>query len=317
MDLQANMADIPGWPINDGNPPSCIIQPVVPDARYRNDLEWDVLRTDLLHPVISGNKLFKLRLHLSGALREGKKGILTFGGAHSNHIHATAFAARAAGLASIGIIRGEEPANRSDTLRDAADWGMQLIFLSREEYRHMTNCTPLTLAEQYPDHRIIPEGGYGTEGMLGAADILSCIPHDRYDWIACACGTGTMMAGLVHASLPGQKVLGVSVLKGYRELDQRIRDLLPAESIGKHFHTDHDHHLGGYAKTSDELISFMNRFHAMSGIPTDIIYTGKLMLAIEELSNEGYFPRGSRVLAIHSGGLQGNRSLKPGKLTFS
>jgi 1-aminocyclopropane-1-carboxylate deaminase/D-cysteine desulfhydrase-like pyridoxal-dependent ACC family enzyme len=159
MDLQANMADIPEWPINDGNPPSCIIQPVVPDARYRNDLEWDVLRTDLLHPVISGNKLFKLRLHLSGALREGKKGILTFGGAHSNHIHATAFAARAAGLASIGIIRGEEPANRSDTLRDAADWGMQLIFLSREEYRHMAPKACWELQTSCPAYRMTATTG--------------------------------------------------------------------------------------------------------------------------------------------------------------
>ncbi len=295
---------------------NCIIQQVIPQNKNIKAVQWDVLRLDLIHPVISGNKYFKLRFYLEQAINAGHKGILTFGGAYSNHIMASAFAAKKAGISSIGIIRGEEPANLSPTLSDAKNLGMELIFTEREGFTAISRTKPEKLAETYPDYTTIPEGGYGEPGMLGAAGIHSLVPKAEYDWLACACGTGTMMAGLVHGSDPGQKILGVPVLKNYAEMEEDIRSLLPSSRTLQEIHLETNYHFGGYAKQTGELISFMNFFYHTYAIPTDFVYTAKLMFAINDLIHKGFFPGGSRILAIHSGGLQGNRSLKKGILDF-
>ena len=295
---------------------NCIIQQVIPQNRNINSIQWDVLRLDLIHPVISGNKYFKLRFYLEQAINAGHKEILTFGGAYSNHILASAFAAHKAGLSSIGIIRGEEPANWSPTLTDAKSLGMKLIFTERERFSAMSRLAPEKLSDSFPGTTIIPEGGYGTTGMLGAKEIQAMIHPGQYNWLACACGTGTMMAGLVHGSDPGQKILGIPVLKNYVEMDDDIRSLLPATEKVQEIYLDHNYHFGGYAKQTGELISFMNFFYHMYAVPTDFVYTAKLMFAIRDLISKGFFPGGSRILAIHSGGLQGNRSLKKGILDF-
>ncbi len=207
---------------------NCIIQQVIPQNRDIKAVQWDVLRLDLIHPVISGNKYFKLRFYLEQAINAGHKGILTFGGAYSNHILASAFAAHKAGFSSIGIIRGEEPANWSPTLSDAKSLGMEFIFTERERFTALSGMKTEKLSDTFPGYTIIPEGGYGTSGMLGAKEIHALIPPGHYNWLACACGTGTMMAGLVHGSGPGQKILGIPVLKNYVEMEDDIRSLLPS-----------------------------------------------------------------------------------------
>ena len=302
--------------INEISLQNCIIQQVIPQNKDIKSIQWDVLRLDLIHPVISGNKYFKLRFYLEQAITDGHKGILTFGGAYSNHILASAFAAKRAGISSIGIIRGEEPANWSPTLSDAKSLDMELIFTERESFTAMSRLKPEKLAGTFPGYIIIPEGGYGTSGMLGAKEIHTLIPPGHYDWLACACGTGTMMAGLVHGANPGQKILGIPVLKNYVEMEDDIRSLLPSSETLQEIHLESNYHFGGYAQKTAELISFMNFFYHTYAIPTDFVYTAKLMFAINDLLHKGFFPKGSRILAIHSGGLQGNRSLKKGILNF-
>ncbi|MGL6269865.1 MAG: 1-aminocyclopropane-1-carboxylate deaminase/D-cysteine desulfhydrase [Chitinophagaceae bacterium] len=301
---------------NEINLQNSIIQPVNPHFRDKPAVAFDVLRLDLIHSVISGNKFFKLRFYLEKALMEKSKGILTFGGAWSNHILATAYAGKKAGLPSVGIIRGEAPIILSPTLQDAQHLGMNLIFTSRDDFRKISQDPGSVKGFDYPGYTIIPEGGYGIPGMQGASTIFERIPKNQYDWIVCACGTGTMMAGLVHAASMEENILGIPVLKNYADMEKEIRMLLPAEDRIKKINLEHAYHFGGYAKKSKELIEFMNAFYKSHDIPTDFIYTGKLMYALCDLIRKEFFPTGSRILAIHSGGLQGNRSLKKGILDF-
>ena len=269
---------------------NCIIQQVIPQNKDIKAVQWDVLRLDLIHPVISGNKYFKLRFYLEQAINAGHKGILTFGGAYSNHILASAFAANKAGISSIGIIRGEEPANLSPTLSDAKNLGMELIFTERERFTAMSRMKSEKLADTFPGYTIIPEGGYGTAACLGAEEIHCLMPTGHYDWLACACGTGTMMAGLVHGSGPGQKILGIPVLKNYVEMEDDIRSLLPSSETLQEIYLETNYHFGGYAKQTGELISFMNFFYHTYTIPTDFVYTAKLMFAINDLIQRDFSP---------------------------
>jgi 1-aminocyclopropane-1-carboxylate deaminase len=275
------------------------------------------MRLDLIDPVISGNKPFKLSEYISSAKNSGHRGMVTFGGAWSNHIHATAYATRLAGMKSIGIIRGERPAILSPTLSDAEQAGMELRFISRTDYKDLRDLRDESLEEAFPGYTLVPEGGAGKPGMRGAAGIMEYIPSAAFDWIVCACGTGTTLAGLISATKVGQQFLGISVLKGHTGLKSDINGMLKYTTEYAHFEVIDRFHGGGYAKYDDELVNYMNDFHYRTGIPTDIIYTGKLMRAIDMLFQEGFFPPDVRVLAIHSGGLQGNRSLSPGRLHFS
>lgn len=273
-------------------------------------IQADVLRLDKIHSLISGNKWFKLRYYLADAKKQNCKTIITWGGAWSNHILASAAACQAEGLKSIGIIRGERPATFSTTLINAAGLGMQFVFLPREEYRAKKIPQDLLSSENY----FIPEGGYGSKGAHGAATILEHCKQDVYTHICCATGTGTMMAGLVTASFPEQQVLGISVMKNNFELEKQISDLLPSSQ--KNFTLCHDYHFGGYAQHKPELLAFMNNFYRETNIPSDFVYTGKLFYAISELISRDFFSGGSRLLLVHSGGLQGNDSLGKGTLIF-
>lgn len=275
----------------------------VTDRFYdRDDITWDILRTDLLHPVCSGNKFFKLKYYLLDAIQKNHTTIRTSGGAWSNHIVATAFAARACNINSIGIIRGEKPPQKSDTILEAEALGMTMDYVSREDFD--------LYETQYPGEYFIPSGGFGKLGAKGAAEILDHADHDQYTHIICATGTGTMLAGLNQAA-PDKEIIGVAVLK-HPGIRQEIAHLTPHDNylILPEFHQ------GGYAKKTPELLQFMNEFYEATGIPTDFVYTGKLMFAIFQLIHKQYFPPGSRILAIHSGGLQGNKSLKKGVLVF-
>lgn len=275
-----------------------------------------VLRLDKIHPVVSGNKWFKLKYHLQHALEDNHHTIMSFGGAYSNHIVATAFAARSVGMDSIGIIRAEATSSNNPTLQEARSYGMQLHFISREAYSHKTD--PAFIKElkiKFGKAYLIPEGGYGTEGMRGAADILSLTDKSKYSHILCSVGTGTMMAGLIKASLPSQQVIGISSMKGNYSLEQQIKKLL-ADECNKPFTLLHDHHVGGYARYNETLIAFMNDLYRQTKIPTDFVYSGKLFLALSKLLEKNYFIAKDRILLIHCGGLQGNRSLPAGTLIF-
>ncbi|HEY0066020.1 MAG TPA: pyridoxal-phosphate dependent enzyme [Flavisolibacter sp.] len=285
------------------------VQPLSSFYKFYTTLH--VLRLDLIHPVISGNKWFKLKIYLEDALRLGRETLVTFGGAYSNHIVAAAAACKLYGLKSIGVIRGEKPALLSPTLLDAVSYGMELEFVSREDYRDRR--MPEHIAARQ-DAYVVNEGGYGTKGAEGAASILA-EAGGNYTHILAATGTGTMLAGLALAAGPGQEVTGIPVLKNFNSLVEEIDALLPQEKKGS-FRLVDGFHFGGYAKYSAELTRFMNRWFELTGIPTDFVYTGKLFFALDQLMQQGYFPEGSRVLAIHSGGLQGNRSLPKGTLIF-
>jgi 1-aminocyclopropane-1-carboxylate deaminase len=276
----------------------------------QDNITADVLRLDRLHPVISGNKWFKLKNYLQQAQRSAANPIITFGGAWSNHLIATAFAAREARLDAVGIVRGEKPRVLSTTLSAALRYGMQLEFISRRDYSEKSSAHFLRqLSLRYPGAYIIPEGGAGPPGIRGSEDILRITDTSRYTHILCAIGTGTMFQGLIRASLPGQSVVGVPVLKG---VDPHIHS--PDQS-GR-AQVLHGYHFGGYGRHPPELIDFMNEFYRETTIPSDIVYTGRLFYALRDSIRRNFFPTSSRILVIHSGGLQGNGSLKPGLLEF-
>lgn len=289
------------------NPRLAVLQDVSDFYGGRHRVE--VLRLDRVHPIISGNKWFKLRYYIEDALQAGKTGIVTFGGAWSNHIVATAAAAAEAGLQATGIIRGEEPAQHSATLQQAARLGMQFVFQNRTDYHH--KIIPPHL--QNDNTCIIPEGGYGKQGAAGAGTIWELIPQP-FDVVCCACGTGTMLAGLALAAPAHTRLTGISVLRNNHSLQQEIATL-----TGSPYNWEllHDFHNGGYARYNQQQIRFMNELYTATGIPTDIVYTGKLFMAIDQLIRHHHFPGDKRLLLIHSGGLQGNASLQPDTLLYT
>jgi D-cysteine desulfhydrase len=293
-----------------------VVQPISDDLLHRKNVAIDVLRLDLIHPVISGNKWFKLKYHLQEAVQQKKKGLLTFGGAWSNHLVATALACAQASLASMGIIRGERPALLSATLQEVQDYAMQLQFISRNEYANEAAIIPV-LQEKYPDYYIVPQGGQSHLGVLGAAEIGRLAQMESYSHICCATGTGTMLAGLVHAALPHQQVIGICSLKIPDDENNSLNSFVkPYAGEFKKYKIFYDYHLGGYARKTDELIRFMNSIYQQHELPTDFVYTGKLFFGVMQLVQTNYFQPGSRLLLVHSGGLQGNRSLPAGTLTY-
>lgn len=262
-----------------------------------------IRREDKIHPYISGNKYHKLKYNIAYALEHGYTTLLTFGGAYSNHILATAVAAKEAGLQSVGLIRGEElylSVDSNPTLRRAKEYGMELRFVSREAYREKdTSEFRLQLLEEYPTAYILPEGGNNSLAVKGCEEIIR--PGDEaFRVITTAVGTGGTMAGIVKSSLPHQKVLGFSVLKGTFQQ----KTLLGYTDKTNHFITD-AYCFGGYAKVDPLLIDFINEFKEKTGIQLDPIYTGKMMYGIRECIKNAFFDENSRILAIHTGGLQG------------
>jgi len=267
-----------------------------------SSVHLDIKRLDLVHPQISGNKFFKLKYNLLAAKQQDLSRILTFGGAYSNHIAATAYAAHLFGLNSIGIIRGEELASKplNPTLAKAQSLGMQLHFVSRNEYRLRDDANYLQkLGHQFPETFIIPEGGTNQLAVQGCQEILSEYDLEQYNLICCAVGTGGTISGLIERSSAHQKILGFSALKG-DFLQQEIRQWTKKQNWSL---TD-AYCCGGYAKTSPELLAFIESFEAQYAVPIEPIYTGKMMFGLFDLIKNNYFSEGTRILAIHSGGLQ-------------
>ncbi len=273
------------------------------------NIEASVLRLDKIHPVISGNKWFKLQYYIEEAKQLDKRTIVTFGGAWSNHIIATAVVCKFNNLNSIGIIRGEEPVQLSSTLIQTQEVGMQLVFISRTDYGKKIIPKHLQKDEYY----FISEGGFGQKGVEGAATILDHCVKESYTHICCAAGTGTMMAGLIKAVLPSQQVIGISVLKNNQALEKDVKFLAGKTN---NFRISYDYHFGGYAKYQLALFSFMNEFYRQTNIPSDFVYTGKLFYGVSDLAKKNFFSPNSKLLIIHSGGLQGNASLRKGTLIF-
>ncbi len=266
-------------------------------------MAFTVKREDQLHPHISGNKYRKLTYNLLEAKQQGHTTLLTFGGAYSNHIAATAFAGTAYGLKTIGVIRGEELENKivgNATLRYAQECGMQLVFITREAYRQKSEPTfLLQLQELYGAFYHVPEGGTNALAIKGCEEILTAQDLE-YDLICTSVGTGGTMTGLINSAQAHQKILGFSALKG---------DFLTAEihknTQRNNWQLNGDYHFGGYSKIKPELITFINEFKEETGIPLDPIYTGKMCYGIVDMIRRDLLDRTQQILVIHTGGLQG------------
>lgn len=291
----------------------------------KNELRVDLLRLDKIHSEISGNKWFKLKYYLEKARLTNKSTLVSFGGAYSNHLLAMAATAHMYGLNSIGFIRGEQPVRLSHTLIAAKEYGMKLLFLPRTVFDQKKRSDVLeNWVENFTDHNaetigdflLIPEGGAGIEGLRGSEEILSLVPQQDYTHICTAVGTGTTLAGLINSAQPDLKIIGISVLKGTRNLEPVDISWIKDRSKLASVHMVHDYHFGGYAKYNTSLTGFMNITYAESGIPTDFVYTGKLLFAVISMAEMKLFTPGSRILVLHTGGLQGNRSLTPGLIGF-
>lgn len=262
-----------------------------------------VKREDLIHPYISGNKFRKLKYNLLEARNGGLGTIVTFGGAYSNHIAATAYAGKAYGIRTVGVIRGEELAGNwqdNPTLAQAHNHGMQFKFISREQYRDkadMDFCK--SLQDEIGPFHMVPEGGTNILAVKGCEEILTGSDQD-FNVVCCSVGTGGTLAGLINSSVPEQQILGFTALKG----DFLTKDIRKF-ATKKNWALNGDYHFGGYAKVSTALIEFINYFKDRTGIPTDPIYTGKLIYGILDLVRLDYFRPGTKILAIHTGGLQG------------
>ena len=278
-------------------------------------LEVDILRLDRIHPIISGNKWFKLKYNLQYAIAQEKDSIITIGGAYSNHILATAAACKELGLKSIGLVKGDSPKELSCTLKSAEALGMKIEFKPRNFFHHSKDLLAY-LNKEYADSYFVEEGGRNDKGVLGATEILRLIHVQEYKYICCSIGTGTTMAGIVNASLNNQKVLGFSSLKISERENELSNFLAQKTNPNKNYEIIYDYHFGGYARRNAQLIQFMNDLYSRTSISTDFVYTGKLLYGVLDLSQLNKFEPGTGILIIHSGGLQGNCSLPTGTLLF-
>ena len=272
-----------------------------------NNISVDMLRIDEVHKYVSGNKWFKLKYNLVKAKEEGYSSLLTFGGAFSNHILATAVAAKEAGFKSIGIIRGEETLPLNPTLRQASFMGMELFYISRSDYRNKTDSKFIEeLEKKFGTFYLIPEGGTNQMAIRGAEEILEGFLTESYDYVLSPVGTGGTLSGLISKLNGKSKIIGISSLKG-NFLDAEVQKLLVLvnKELLKNWRICYDYHFGGYAKYTRELIAFINNFKLLHGIPLDPIYTGKMMYGIADMAANQKFKENSKVLAIHTGGLQG------------
>ena len=292
-----------------------ITQTIDGDFVHLHDIHVDVLRLDLLDPVISGNKWFKLKYYLQEAIEKEAGSIATFGGAYSNHIAATAYACKIYGIKCNGIIRGEEPEQLSHTLQAARYNGMQLHFVSRVDYQ---NKEKLRAHFKSTESLFwIPEGGYGLQGVKGAKEILQIAKDaSSYTHIVCAAGTATTMAGVISAANLHQEIIGFSVMKNNTALEHELKALLSDGDLHKNFSIYHDYHFGGYARHPKELIDFMNNIYQQYKLPLDFVYTAKAFYGLLQFIHHQKILPASKVLFIHSGGLQGNLSFPKGTLLY-
>jgi len=289
-------------------------------VQYQVEL-W-MKRDDLLHPVISGNKWRKLKYSLDHALSLGADTLVSMGGAYSNHLHALAYAGKVLGLKTVGLVRGEQPEKLTPSLLDMKAWGMELRYVSRADYRllrqykygHAPHQLPADLRHthhpwQYlsglePTQYWLPEGGAQALALQGVAELVAEIeiPHD---WLCVPCGTGATLAGIIEAA-PGQvSVLGFAALKNAGFLTAEVDAMLSQSR--NNWQINLDYHFGGFAKINTELTAFIKDFELKTSLSLEPVYTGKMMYAVYDLIKKHYFKPGERIIAVHTGGLQGKR----------
>lgn len=284
------------------------LQPISHPMFTRHKISVQVKRDDQIDKVISGNKWRKLKYNLLHAKAINAKGIITFGGCFSNHIHACALACKQQQLSAIGIIRGEEDNQDNYTLAWAKHWGMQLSFVDRKTYRLRNEKSYLQhLQQQYPDYLIVPEGGSNTLALIGMAEVIDELnQQSEFDTLLSPVGSGGTLAGLISADKNQHKILGISVLKQDGYLVKQVNDLLPEHAKA---HTNwqlmSQYHGGGYAKFSAQDAQRIRSFSAVVGIDFEPVYSGKMILALLDLMSTGYFPAHHRIVLLHTGGLQG------------
>jgi 1-aminocyclopropane-1-carboxylate deaminase len=272
-----------------------------------NNIQLYIKREDLLHPLISGNKFRKLKYNVQEAKDTKSKLLITFGGAYSNHILATAAAGKEYGFSTLGFIRGDELKDKfleNPTLSYAQDLGMNFEFISRELFSKKEDVSFVSeIQEKYPNSYILPEGGTNELAIKGCEEILN--EEDKtFDFVCCAVGTGGTISGIINSSCENQKIIGFSALKG-----DFLSDVVCKFVTKKNWIINSDYHFGGYGKITDELVDHLNEFHSKTNIPLDPIYTGKMVYGILDLIKKQYFPKNSKILIIHTGGLQGGKGV--------
>ena len=271
-----------------------------------------LLRLDRTGGLAPGNKAYKLRENLAEAQRLGVSRLVSFGGAWSNHLHALAAVGRENGLATVGIVRGEAMVDETPMLQDARAWGMQIVHVSRTEYRQRNECEYLQkVRDRFASCLVIPEGGGNAEGARGCMAIADLVKDvaPRTRRIVLPVGTGTTLAGLVAGLGSGYEVVGISALKGAGDLEQRVEQVLAdcGETDVANWRILHDYHCGGFARSNTPLRDFILDFQKVHGVPLEPVYTGKMLFAIHQLLQCGEWDCTTPVLAIHTGGLQGRR----------
>lgn len=269
-----------------------------------------IKREDQNHPFVSGNKWWKLKYNLEEAIRSNQNTLLTFGGAYSNHIYATAAAAHELGLKSIGVIRGEETKPLNHTLAFAESKGMKLQYVSREAYRQKSEEAFIqNFHDQFGDFYLIPEGGTNELAVKGCAEFAAQLNAEvDFDYLCLPVGTGGTMAGMILGSRPSVEVIGFSVLKGGDFLEAEVKKYwqkFPDRSNGN-WRIETSYHYGGYGKSTAELHHFMAEMKSQYQLPLDQVYTAKMMTGVFDLMGKGYFNSGSTVMMVHTGGLQGS-----------
>jgi 1-aminocyclopropane-1-carboxylate deaminase len=286
------------------------VQEIKNEALKKAQVRLLIKREDLNHPKVSGNKWWKLKYNLEQATQLNEKTILTFGGAFSNHIYSTAAAAHEMGFKSIGIIRGEKilPLNR--TLRFAEEQGMHLHFVSRDEYKKKTEPEFLqTLKERFGNFYLIPEGGTNQLAVKGCAEFAATeLSGLNFDYLCLPVGTAGTIAGVICGLNDSTKIIGFPVLKNGEFLNEEIDKLTYDYSNKKYKNWSliTSYHHGGYAKLTPKLLDFISEMKLIHNLPLDHVYTGKLLWGIMKEIEKGFFPKGSTILALHTGGLQGS-----------
>ena len=281
------------------------LQEVFHPLLVEKKLQLFIKRDDLIHSEISGNKFRKLKYNLLEAYSANKMQLVTFGGAYSNHIAATAAAGNLFDFKTVGVIRGNEFHGLNPTLKTAQENGMLLHYVSRTEYQQKSeNFFLHKLKETYGDFHMIPEGGANVLATKGCAEIVEEIQID-FDYVVVPCGTGTTLGGIYTALSKNQKAVGISVLKGESTLLEEIQKIIP-KALDSRIEVIGDYHFGGYAKMNVELLDFTNSFFEQTKIPLDLVYTAKMFYGIFDLASLDYFKPGQKIVAIHTGGLQGN-----------
>jgi len=278
------------------------------DLLEEKNVQLFIKRDELIHPVLQGNKWRKLKYNLLEASIQKKTTLLSFGGPYSNHLHALAFAGKHFKFNTIGIIRGEKPAILNPCLQDMQNWGMHLEYIKRIDYKQKTTDEFINnLKNKFNDFYLIPEGGNNLQGIKGCAELLDELDQD-YDVICSEVGSGTMLSSIItHNKKLNTHFLGFVVMKNKQLEDELYKTINTHKKINTEWSLNHDYHLGGFAKASTELHQFIANFKAQFNIQLEPVYSGKMLYGIFDLIGKDYFKPGSRILAIHGGGLQGLR----------